>query len=360
VSHIPEDVWRAAKIQREKSYMPDITKTETGQAAGSTAVPLRERLRAAFRASRYSYLTEKAYVAWIRRFILFHRGRNPSELGAEHVQAFLSHLATDRRVAPATQTQALNALLFLYRRVLHIELPWLDDVVRAKKPQRLPTVLSVQEVQALLAQLDGVAWLAASLMYGSGLRLMECLRLRVKDIDFAAQQVVVRDGKGAKDRVTVLPSSAVSELQNHLEHLRERHRLCLARGGGETYLPYALHAKYPNAGRSFGWQFVFSAARDVYVPELGRHVRWHLHEKSIQRSVQGAVRRAGILKPATCHTLRHSFATHLLQRGQDIRTIQELLGHNDVSTTMIYTHVAGIGATGTVSPLDSMPMRSRR
>jgi integrase len=183
----------------------------------------------------------------------------------------------------------LNALLFLYRRVLHIELPWLDEVVRAKKPRRLPTVLSVQEVQAVLAQLDGVAWLAASLMYGSGLRLMECLRLRVKDIDFSAQQIVVRDGKGAKDRVTVLPSSVASDLQSHLEHLRNRHRLSLERGGGETYLPYALHAKYPNAGRSFGWQFVFSAAQDVYIAEIGRRVRWHLHDKSIQRSVQSAV-----------------------------------------------------------------------
>jgi integron integrase len=338
--------------------MPDITKKGTGQAAASAGSTLRERLRTTFRASRYSYLTEKAYVAWIRRFILFHGGQNPSELGSEHVEAFLTHLATDRRVAPATQTQALNALLFLYRRVLHVELPWLDNVIRAKKPQRLPTVLSVAEVHALLAELNGVSWLAASLMYGSGLRLMECLRLRVKDIDFAAQQVVVRDGKGAKDRVTVLPSSVLPELQRHLEHLRDRHRLSVSRGGGETYLPYALHAKYPNAGRSFGWQFVFSAAQDVYIPELGRHVRWHLHEKSIQRSVQGAVQRTGILKPATCHTLRHSFATHLLQRGQDIRTIQELLGHNDVSTTMIYTHVLNRGGRGVVSPLDGPSLPS--
>ena len=308
------------------------------------------------RAGGYSHLTEKAYVAWIARFIAFHGKRHPVELGAQHVEAFLTHLAVERHVAPATQAQALNALLFLYRKVLGIDLPWLDGMVRAKKPQRLPVVLSVDEVHGTLAELDGVFWLIGSLLYGSGLRLMECLRLRVKDIDFDARQIVVRNGKGAKDRVTVLPGSIARELHLHLEAEREKHRRSLGRGRGEVYLPYALHQKYPSAGRSWGWQFVFPAAHDIYHGDVGRYVRWHLHEKTVQRAVQRAVRKAEILKPASCHTLRHSFATHLLQRGQDIRTIQELLGHKDVSTTMIYTHVAGVGATGTASPLDVAPL----
>jgi integron integrase len=321
---------------------------------------LRHRIHSLLRAGGYSRLTEKAYVGWIARFIAFHGKRHPADLGANHVEAFLSHLAIERRVAPATQAQALNALLFLYRKVLGVDLPWLNGVVRAKKPQRLPIVLSVDEVRATLAELDGVFWLIGGLLYGSGLRLMECLRLRVKDIDFGAHQIVVRSGKGAKDRVTMLPDSIAHALRLHLEEARETHRRNLARGGGEVHLPYALHQKYPNAGRSWGWQFVFPAARDVYLPDVGRYVRWHLNEKSVQRAMQRALRTAGILKPASCHTLRHSFATHLLQRGQDIRTIQELLGHKDVNTTMIYTHVAGLGATGTASPLDVSPVRKDR
>jgi integron integrase len=274
-------------------------------------------------------------------------------MGASEVGAYLTHLAVDRKVAPPTQNQALNALLFLYRRVLGVELTWIDELVRAKKSARLPVVLTVKEVQALLAELRDVYWLIGSLLYGSGLRLMECLRLRVKDLDFDHRQIVVRSGKGGKDRVTVLPNSVVTPLKVHLARRREQHVHKLGRGGGEAYLPYALERKYPSAGRSWHWQFVFGASMDVFPPELGRAVGWHLHEKSVQRAVQSALRRAGIEKPASPHTLRHSFATHLLQRGQDIRTIQELLGHKDVSTTMIYTHVAGIGATGTVSPLDS-------
>lgn len=312
-------------------------------------------MHAILRAGRYSHLTEKAYTAWIRRFILFHGNRHPADLGAAEVEAFLTHLAVDHKVAPATQGQALNALLFLYRRVLGIELPWLDQIVKAKKPSRLPVVLSPEEVRALLAELTGATWLVANLLYGSGLRLMECLRLRIKDLDFAAHQIVVRDGKGAKDRVTMLPSSVVPALQTHLHQKREQHRHQLARGRGEVYLPYALRQKYPNAAKSWAWQFVFPASKDVYLPDSGHPVRWHLHEKAVQRAVQAAVRRCGIVKPASCHTLRHSFATHLLQRGQDLRTIQELLGHKDVSTTMIYTHVAGLGATGTASPLDAPP-----
>lgn len=317
---------------------------------------LNQQVHTALRVAHYSHLTEKAYVAWIRRFIAFSGNRHPALLGAEAVGAFLTHLATVRRVAPNTQNQALNALLFLYKKVLGIELPWLDEVVRAKKPTRLPVVLSADEVRLLLDQLDGVTWLIASLLYGAGLRLLECLRLRVHDVDFEMRQIVVRAGKGNRDRVTVLPNAVIGALRAHLELRRSEHQRRLARGGGEVYLPYALHKKYSAASRAWQWQFLFAAHNDVYLPDIGRSVCWHLHEKSVQRAVQRAVRKAGITKWASCHTLRHSFATHLLQRGQDIRTIQVLLGHKDVSTTMIYTHVAGVGATATVSPLDAQPM----
>jgi integron integrase len=311
-----------------------------------------QTVRAALRLGHYSQLTEKAYVGWIRRYILFHGGRPPIDMGADEVREFLSHLASVRKVSAPTQTQALSALLFLYRKVLAVGLPWIDDVVRAKKPTLLPIVLSVSEVRAVLDELNGVYWLVASLLYGSGMRLMECLRLRVKDIDFSARQVLVRGGKGNKDRVTLLANSSVRPLQQHLSRQRERHARAVARGSGEVYLASSLTRKYPNAAREWGWQFVFPASRDVYLPQLGRHVRWHLHHKSVQHAMRQAVKRAQLVKPASCHTLRHSFATHLLQRGHDIRTIQELLGHKDVSTTMIYTHVAGLGATGTQSPLD--------
>ena len=314
---------------------------------------LMDRVRTKLRAGHYSHLTEKAYVVWIRRFILFHGKQHPLTLGAPHVEAFLSHLAVKRKVAAATQNQALNALLFLYRRVLEVELPWVSGVVRAKKPARLPVVLTVEEVAAVLAGLRGVHWIIGGLLYGSGLRLMECMRLRVKDVDLTARQLTVRSGKGQKDRVTVLADAMVGPLEQHLVRRRDQHRLDCSRGSGAVYLPDALGRKYPNASREWGWQFVFPASRDVVLLGDQRRVRWHLHEKAVQRAMYEAVRRAGITKPASCHTLRHSFATHLLQRGQDIRTIQELLGHNDVSTTMIYTHVAGIGATGTVSPLDA-------
>jgi len=320
---------------------------------GASRAALRQQIRAVLRAGHYSHLTERAYFGWIRRFVLFNDGKHPAELGAQEVGSFLSQLAMQAKVAPSTQNQALNALLFLYRRVLGVELPWLDDVVRAKKPQRLPTVLNENEVRAVLAELQGVYWLIGGLLYGSGLRLMECLRLRVKDVDFTHRQILVRNGKGGRDRVTVLANSVGAPLRTHLEQRREQHRRRLERGGGEVYLPYALHRKYPSAGRTWAWQFVFAANREVFFPEFERSLCWHLHEKSVQRAMQGALRRAGIEKPASCHTLRHSFATHLLQRGQDIRTIQELLGHKDVSTTMIYTHTAGIGATGTISPLDA-------
>jgi integron integrase len=310
------------------------------------------RVRGKLHAGHYSHLTEKAYVTWIRRFILFHGKQHPLTLGPAHVEAFLTHLAVQRKVASPTQNQALNALLFLYRRVLEVELPWLDGIVRAKKPTRLPVVLTTDEVAAVLASLRGVHWLIGGLLYGSGLRLMECLRLRVKDVDLDARQLTVRSGKGGKDRVTVLADAIVAPLEQHLARRQEQHGLDCVRGSGAVYLPDALHRKYPGASRDWAWQFVFAAHRDVVLWDK-RAVRWHLHEKGVQRAMHEAIRRAGIAKPASCHTLRHSFATHLLQRGQDIRTIQELMGHNDVSTTMIYTHVAGLGATGTVSPLDA-------
>jgi integron integrase len=318
-----------------------------------------DRVHATLRAGHYSHLTEKAYVAWIRRYIVFHDRRHPADLGAEHIGAFLTDLAVRGKVAPPTQNQALNALLFLYRRVLGIELPWLEGIVRAKKPTRLPVVLTVEEVAAVLAGLKGIHWIIGGLLYGSGLRLMECVRLRVKDVDFRSRQLVVRSGKGAKDRITVLAQAVVPALHQHLERRRDQHRNDRARGSGEVYLPFALRRKYPHASREWGWQFVFPAAHDVLLEDIGRSVRWHLHEKAVQRAVKDAVHRAGVVKPASCHTLRHSFATHLLQRGADIRTIQALLGHQDVATTMIYTHVAGLGATGTASPLDSPQIKPR-
>jgi integron integrase len=314
---------------------------------------LMDRVRAKLRAGHYSHLTEKAYVTWIRRFILFHQKQHPLTLGPDHIEAFLTHLAIDRKVSASTQNQALNALLFLYRRVLEVDLPWLDRVIRARKPSRLPVVLTPDEVVAVLANMRGVYWLICGLLYGSGLRLMECLRLRVKDVDLQGRQLTVRSGKGQKDRMTVLAETVLAPLEQHLARRREQHALDRARNSGVAYLPDALDRKYPNASRQWAWQFVFPAERDIVLRDGKRAVRWHLHEKSVQRAMQDAVRRAGLTKPASCHTLRHSFATHLLQRGQDIRTIQQLLGHNDVSTTMIYTHVAGIGATGTVSPLDA-------
>ncbi len=315
---------------------------------------LLDQVRAALRTAHYSRLTEKAYVAWIRQFILFHGKRHPAQLGVQEIEAFLTALAVSRKVAASTQNQALNALLFLYRKVLRQELPQLDRVVRARRPARLPVVLTPEEVAAVLAHLDGVYWLVCNLLYGSGLRLMECLRLRVKDVDIASRLLVVRNGKGDKDRATMLPRAVVPALESHLARTREQHRQALTRGGGKVYLPDALERKYTRASQDWKWQFVFPASRDVYLPARQASLRWHLHEKSVQRAMRSAVLRAGIGKPATCHTLRHSFATHLLQRGHDIRTIQQLLGHKDVSTTMIYTHVAGIGATGTQSPLDSI------
>ena len=321
---------------------------------GSFKPRLLDQVRAAIRSRHYSRRTEKTYLYWIRYFIYFHGKRHPAEMGAREVSAFLGWLATERHVAAATQNQALSALLFLYRRVLDRDLPWLDDLVRAKRPVRLPVVLTQSEVQRVLAHLDGSKWLMASLLYGAGLRLTECLKLRVKDVDFAYRQVLVRDGKGAKDRVTMLPEAVVQPLQAHLGRVNALHRRDLAQGYGEAWLPHALARKYPRAGYAWAWQFVFPSGNRSPDPESGVVRRHHVYPDTISRAVKGAARRAGIAKPVSCHTLRHSFATHLLQGGSDIRTVQELLGHSDVSTTMIYTHVMNQGARGTKSPLDRL------
>jgi integron integrase len=301
---------------------------------------------------RYSRRTEEAYVAWIRRFVRYHEMRHPSTLGVAGVERFLSMLAEDRHVSAATQNQALSALLFLYREVLGEPLPWLEGVVRAKVPHRLPTVLRRDEVRAVLSRLPERERLFATLLYGAGIRLLEGLALRVKDVDFGGSQIIVRGGKGDKDRVVPLPKSAREGLARHLERVRELHRSDLASGAGETELPDALAAKFPNAGREWRWQFVFPATRQYVERETGKRRRHHLHPTAVQRAVREAAERAGISKRVSCHTFRHSFATHLLEDGYDIRTIQELLGHKDVSTTMIYTHVLNRGGRGVRSPAD--------
>ena len=313
---------------------------------------LLDRVRERIRFKHYSIRTEDSYVQWIRRFILFHGKRHPSEMGAVEVEAFLTHLAVEGNVAASTQNQARSALLFLYKEVLGSELPWLNNVEQAKKPRRLPVVLTEDEVRDVLANLDGVHWLVAALLYGAGLRLMEALRLRVQDVDFKRREVLVRNGKGFKDRVTMLPEKLAGRLQSHLATVRLLHEKDLAEGFGEVHLPYALDRKYPNAGTTWGWQYVFPSGNRSLDPRTGKTRRHHLDEQTIQRAVKQAVRTAGVVKPATPHTLRHSFATHLLQKGQDIRTVQELLGHEDVQTTMIYTHVLNRGGRGVTSPLD--------
>jgi len=299
---------------------------------GAPKPRLLDRVREAIRAHHYSRRTEKAYVHWIKRYIFFHGKRHPAEMGAAEATAFLTSLAVHDKVAASTQNQALSALLFLYREVLGVELPWLDDVIRAKRPQYLPVVLTRDEVRAVLQRLDGVPRLMAILLYGAGLRLLECCRLRVKDVDFGTNQIVIRDGKGRKDRVTMLPAAVKSALAAHIDRVREQHQADLRRGAGWVELPGALARKYPNAGRDWGWQWVFPATR-FYVDRLtGQRRRHHLHESVLQRAVKEAVRHAGITKPATCHTFRHSFATHLLEESHDIRTVQELLGHHGTTT----------------------------
>ena len=313
---------------------------------------LLERIRERCRVRHYSLRTEQAYVAWVWRFIRSNGGHHPRTLGGAEVETFLTRLATQGKVAASTQNQALAALLFLYREVLQVELPWMDNVVRAKGQRRIPVVLSRSEVARLLAQMDGQCGLMASLLYGTGMRLMECVRLRVKDVDFERLEIVVRNGKGGKDRRVPLPQKLRPALQASLDRVRVLHAQDRMAGRAGVWLPNALERKYPNAGFELGWQYLFPAPLPSTDPRSGVVRRHHLGEAVLQRAVKTARSKAGIAKPVTCHTLRHSFATHLLESGHDIRTVQELLGHKDLSTTQIYTHVLGRGAGGVLSPLD--------
>jgi len=305
------------------------------------------------RARHLSRRTEDAYVHYIRHFILFHGKRHPLEMGADEIQAFLTYLAVERKVAASTQNQAFSALLFLYRDVLSRELPRLEGVTRAQRPDRLPVVFTKSEAAALLSHLSGAPFLVCGLLYGAGLRLTEGLRLRVKDLDFARHEIVVRGGKGNKDRITMLPRALATTLQSHLMVVKKQHEEDCRRGLGEVWLPYALDRKYPNAGRSWLWQYVFPSAQLSSDADGGNARRHHISEATIQKAVKRAMEASGISKQGSCHTLRHSFATHLLEDGYDIRTLQELLGHADVRTTMIYTHVLNRGGHGVRSPLDA-------
>lgn len=331
------------------SYRPENADTHAG--AGKPP-RLLDEVRRVLRVKHYSLRTEQVYVGWIRRFILANGKRHPRDMGPAEVEQFLSRLAVQGRVAANTQNQALSALLFLYREVLQVQLPWLDGVVRAKRPARVPTVLSRDEVARLLARMDGRPWLLASLLYGAGLRLMEALRLRVKDVDFDRGEITVRDGKGGKDRHTMLPRSLVEPLLREVERARQLHQADLQEGFGVAWLPFALARKYPSAPREFGWQYVFPAPRRSRDPRDGCERRHHFDDALLARALKRACREAGLAKPVSAHTLRHSFATHLLESGSDIRTVQELLGHKDVKTTQIYTHVLNRGGHGVLSPLD--------
>jgi integron integrase len=313
-----------------------------------------DRLREALRSRHYSRRTEQAYCHWVKRFIFFHHVRHPAEMAEPEVNAFLTHLATKGKVSASTQNQALSALLFLYRHVLGREVGDLGEVIRARRPKRLPVVMTREEVRALLSHLQGDKWLMASLMYGAGLRLMECLRLRVQDLDVDRKEITVRDGKGAKDRRTMLPESLKTPLQDHLRTVKAIHERDLADGWGRVQMPDALDRKYPNAPTEWRWQWVFPQEHRWKNTRTGEEGRHHVHETILQRAVQEAVRKAGIVKHVGCHTFRHSFATHLLEAGYDIRTIQELLGHKDVTTTMIYTHVLNKGGHGVRSPVDGL------
>jgi integron integrase len=321
---------------------------------------LLDQVRDAIRRRHYSYRTEQTYLHWIKRFIYFSGKRHPRDMGEAEVTSFLSHLASERDVAASTQNQALSALLFLYGPVLGIALPWMKGIVRAKRPVRVPVVLTRDEVRALLAQLEGTKWLMAGLLYGAGLRLRECLKLRVKDVDFGYRQITVRDGKGAKDRVTMLPAGLAEPLRTHLSRVKRLHERDREEGYGEAALPDALARKYPSAAYEWGWQFVFPSRKRSVDPRSGAIRRHHLFDDVLPRAISQAARDAGIAKPVGSHTLRHSFATHLLEGGYDIRTVQELLGHADVSTTMVYTHVLNKGGRGVASPLDRLEQTTAR
>ena len=322
---------------------------------GGTQPPrLLEQLKEHLRVRHYSLRTEEAYVDWTRRFILFHGKRHPRDMGAPEVQAFLSHLAVDRHVSPSTQNQAKAALLFLYRHVLEVDLPWMSEVVQAKRHPRLPVVLTLGEVRILFDQMEGGMALVAQVLYGTGMRLMEGLRLRVKDVEFERREILIRDGKGGKDRVTMLPDRLAEPLWAHLDRVRALHERDLQEGFGEVWLPDALAEKFRAAPRAWGWQWVFPSALRSVDPRSGLTRRHHLQPESVQKAVRLAARAGELVKPVTPHVLRHSFATHLLMAGHDIRTVQELLGHKDVETTMIYTHVLNRGGRGVASPLDGL------
>ena len=315
---------------------------------------LLDQVRAKIRMRHYSIRTETAYISWIRQYILFHNKTHPAEMGVDHISSFLTYLAERRNVAASTQNQALNAILYLYKEVLQIEIGAIEGVTRAKKPKRLPVVLTRDEIKQLLNNLNGTTWLVSGLLYGSGLRLLDGLRLRVQDIDFAQSEILVRDGKGGKDRHTMLPQSLIPHLQRHLQSVKQIHAQDLNNGFGNVFLPNAMSQKYPNAGREWNWQYIFPAgvlSKDPRSEETRRH---HLHESTVQKAVKQAARKAGILKNVGPHTFRHSFATHLLENGSDIRTVQELLGHKDVKTTMIYTHVLNRPGLSVTSPIDNL------
>ncbi len=311
-----------------------------------------DTVREACRRLHYSYRTEQAYVAWTKQFILYHQKRHPAEMGAAEITSFLTHLARDRNVAASTQNQAMNALVFTYKQVLHRDPGEFGEITPAKRPVRLPTVLTKEEVRLVLAQLEGTFALMGRLLYGSGMRLMECLRLRIKDVDFQRGTITVRHGKGGKDRATLLPTSLRDPLQQHFERLKGLYAEDRAAELNGVELPFALAAKYPQAGTEWGWQWVFPARNVSRDPRSGIVRRHHMPEDGLQRAMKQAVRQAELSRPASCHTLRHSFATHLLEAGTDIRTVQDLLGHSDVSTTMIYTHVMQKPGLGVRSPLD--------
>jgi len=327
-------------------------KLPPAQSGAGEKPKLMNQLREALRSRHYSRRTEQTYCHWVKRFIYFHKVRHPAEMAEPEINAFLTHLAIKERVSASTQNQALSALLFLYRYVLNREIGDLGDVIRARKPKHLPVVLTREEVKSIINQLIGDKWLMAMLMYGSGLRLMECLRLRIQDIDFSANQIVIRDGKGDKDRVTMLPEVVQKPLKEHLEKVRRIHEGDLADGYGRVVLPDALARKYPNAPAEWRWQYVFPQEKRWTNEQTGDQGRHHVHESILQRAIKDAVQRSGMTKRATCHSFRHSFATHLLENGYDIRTVQELLGHKDVKTTMIYTHVLNRGGKGVRSPVD--------
>jgi integron integrase len=333
--------------------MPTNVLSPSSPDSPNKAKKLLDQLRDAIRAKHYSYRTEQTYIDWCKRYILYHNKRHPAEMGIPEIQAYIVHLATDQHVAASTQNQALSAILFLYRNVLLREIEFPTDLLRAKKPSRLPTVLSKAEAMAIIHGMHGTPRLMTQLLFGSGLRLMECLRLRVKDIDFASRQLIVRDGKGENDRSVPLPESISALLKEHIERVRTIHSQDLREGYGEVHLPYALERKYPAASREFGWQYVFPAGQRSIDPQTGKTMRHHVHESVLQRAIKDAVRLARIDKQVSPHTFRHSFATHLLQNGYDIRTVQELLGHKDVKTTMIYTHVLQRGGLAVKSPLDN-------